>query len=218
MSRLNQRVTRRLGAVFVVAMALVWTLALIANDKQQAGSASDSGKSATTTKNDNVDKPSGGGFGGPGFNGGAFGAGPTAGGGAFGGGAGGFGGAPAVVGSNNWVGSGEITLAVSKSGKTLFGYSVRTGAWAKARLAEPIKDFAPNVVTNTGWVVVGKRVYAFSGIVGRWDSIDVADAKDEPAPMTSGDDSIGFESGTKMYMFSAITGRWSVADLSVDAD
>jgi hypothetical protein len=64
MSRLNQRVTRRLGAVFVVAMASVWTFALVANDKQQAGSASDSGKSGATTKGANTDSQPVGGFGG----------------------------------------------------------------------------------------------------------------------------------------------------------
>jgi hypothetical protein len=224
MSRLNQRVLRRLGAVFVLAMALVWTFALSANDKPQAGSASDGGKSATTTKNENADKPPAGGFGGPGFNGGAFGGGSAAGGGAFGGssaaGGGGSGGgsAPFFAAKGNWIQSEEVVVGLSKSGKTLYGYSARTGSWDRARLDQAVKDFEPVVDGNQGVVVVGKRVYAFSGIVGRWDSVDVADAKEPPVPMVGSNNLVRFDIGSKIYMFSAITGRWSVADLSVDAD
>lgn len=83
---------------------------------------------------------------------------------------------------------------------------------------EPLKGFAPIVDANEGVVVAGKRVYAFSGIVGRWDSVEVADAKEPPVPNVGGNDMIRFDIGPKIYMFSAITGRWSVADLSVDAD
>jgi hypothetical protein len=204
MSRLNQRVTRRLGAVFVVATALIWTFALSANDKQQAGSASESGKSGTTTKSANTDSPPVGGFGGPGIGGGAFGNGPAAGGGAFSGG--------------NWIQSEQVVLAISKSGKTLYGYSVRTGTWDKVRLDQAIKAFEPVVDGNVGVLVVGKRVYAFSGIVGRWDSVEVADAKEPPVPSVGTNNLVRFDIGSKIYMFSAITGRWSVADLSVDAD
>ncbi|HEV3418099.1 MAG TPA: hypothetical protein VG056_14835 [Pirellulales bacterium] len=118
----------------------------------------------------------------------------------------------------NAVDSGPIFMATSKSGRTLYGYSVRTGTWDKVRLDSPAKEFAPNLAGSTGFVVLGKRVYAFSGIVGRWDSVEVADSKEPPVPTLDSDDRVRFDIGTKTYMFSAITGRWAVADLSVDSD
>jgi hypothetical protein len=116
------------------------------------------------------------------------------------------------------ISAGSVFLAASKSGKTLYGYSVRTGTWDKVHLDNPIKAFEPVLTGNEGCVVAGKRVYAFSGIVGRWDSIEVADSKEPPLPSLQSDDLIRLDIGSKIYMFSAITGRWSAADLSDDAD
>jgi hypothetical protein len=238
MSRLNQRVTRRLGAVVVVAMALVWTFALIANDKQQAGAAGDSGKSATKSKNDTADNPPVGGFGGPGSNGGVR-------------------DTKVPFASNNSVWSGSVYVACSKSGKTLWGYSAHTGTWDKVRLEPAVKGFNPVVEGEIACIVVGKRAYAFSSTRGRWDSVELAewkeppvpilerneacvvagshvygfsakvgrwdvinigDSKQPPVPVLSDTDRISVEAGSKIYMFSANSGRWSMADLSVDAD
>jgi hypothetical protein len=202
MFNLDRRVVARgVAIIFVAAMAAIWSRAMIAQDEQ---SRKPSEKSATATNNVSAEGASGGGFGGA----------AALGGGGFGGG--GFGSAPG--GSDNWVQSGPVVLAVSKSGKTLLGYSARTGTWDKVRLEKPLKEFTPVAAGNEGVVVVGKRVYAFSGIVGRWDSVEVADAKEPPVPMVDVNDLIHFDIGSKMYMFSSITGRWSVADLSVDAD
>ena len=116
------------------------------------------------------------------------------------------------------VDSGLVLLSISNSHKTLYGYSAATGTWDKARLNSTIKEFQPIVGGRQGCVVVGNRVYAFSGVVGRWDFIEVADTKEPPVPSWSSDDRIRVDVGSKIYMFSAITGRWSVADMAVDAD
>jgi hypothetical protein len=133
-------------------------------------------------------------------------------------GGGGLGGGGFGFGGGGGISVGSVFLAASKSGKTLYGYSVRTGTWDKVHLDNPTKAFEPVLAGNEGCVVAGKRVYAFSGIVGRWDSIEVADSKEPPLPNLQSDDLIRLDIGSKIYMFSAITGRWAAADLSDDAD
>jgi hypothetical protein len=114
--------------------------------------------------------------------------------------------------------TGSVLVSLSNSHRTLYGYSVNTGSWDKVRLDKPIKEFQPIASGREACVVVGSHVYAFSGVVGRWDSIEVADAKEPPVPIVDADDRIRVVSGSKIYMFSAITGRWAAADMAVDAD
>lgn len=114
------------------------------------------------------------------------------------------------------IGTESIVLSLSNSHRTLYGYSNATGSWDKIRLSSPLKDFQPALGGHVGFVVVGNRVLAFSGVVGRWDSIEVADAKEPPVPSLDSEDRVRFQVGSKMYMFSANTGRWAVADMDAD--
>ncbi len=116
------------------------------------------------------------------------------------------------------VGTESIVLSLSNSHKTLYGYSAATGTWDKIGLGSPLKEFVPALAGRLGFVVVGNRVLAYSGTVGRWDSVEVADAKEPPVPSLDSEDRIRFQVGSKIYMFSAVTGRWAIADMAVDAD
>lgn len=130
-------IKRRIAVAIVAVVGVGWAIASAADDKQSGStkeitepSSGPASKDAATAapKVGSAAKEGESGSGGFGGGWGGFG------GGGFGGGAGVGGGAPLAGGQDNWVQSGQVVLAVSKSGKTLFGYSVRTGTWDKVRL------------------------------------------------------------------------------------
>src|SRR5262249_18715803 len=83
-------------------------------------------------------------------------------------------------------GGAALIVASSRSGKTLYGYSVHTGAWEG--VAVDNRDHAPLepvVGSGVAYAVVGKKVYAFSAAKGRWDAVELPEV---PHPrMTVGD-------------------------------
>jgi hypothetical protein len=113
-------------------------------------------------------------------------------------------------------GGAALIVASSRSGKTLYGYSVYTGAWEGVAVDNP--DHAPIepvVGSGVAYAVVGKRVYAFSAAKGRWDAVGLPEV---PRPRITVGDRIRVDSGSTIYMYSGPSGRWSSIDLAVDKE
>jgi hypothetical protein len=123
----------------------------------------------------------------------------------------------ALAPPSNWVSSGAVMVAVSKSGKTLYGYSTHTGAWDKTHVENPIKEFVPIVQGELAVLVVGKRAYAFGGKTGRWDSIELAEIPETSSPIIGGNVAC-IVAGKRVYAFSGIAGRWDTEDLAGTKD
>jgi uncharacterized cupin superfamily protein len=119
----------------------------------------------------------------------------------------------ALTPPSNWVSSGAVMVAVSKSGKTLYGYSTHTGTWDKTHVENPIKEFVPIVQGEVAVLVVGKRAYAFGGKTGRWDSIELAEIPETSFPIIGGNVTC-IVVGKRVYAFSGIAGRWDTEDLA----
>ncbi len=109
---------------------------------------------------------------------------------------------------------GAMIIAVSQSGKTLYGYSIRTGTWEGVAVTDPDKaPLMPIVGSGVGYVAVGRRVYAFSGATGLWAVLDLPEAAKPRISVAAG---VRVDLGSKIYMFSGVTGRWALVDLAVD--
>jgi hypothetical protein len=107
-----------------------------------------------------------------------------------------------------------LVIASSVSEKTLYGYSVYTGSWEGVAVENLDKaPLNPIVGAGVAYVVVGKRVYAFSAAKGRWDTVELPEV---PNPRLSVGDRIRVDSGNKIYMYSGPSGKWASVDLSVD--
>jgi hypothetical protein len=120
--------------------------------------------------------------------------------------------APPVVAD----GGAALIIASSRSGKTLYGYSVYTGAWEGVAVDNPDNaPLKPVVGSGVAYAVVGKRVYAFSAAKGGWDAVELPEV---PNPRMAVGDRIRVDSGSKIYMYSGPSGRWSFIDLAVDKE
>jgi hypothetical protein len=113
-------------------------------------------------------------------------------------------------------GGASIIIAASKSGKTLYGYSVHTGMWDAIAVRNPDKSLLePIVGTGLGYVTVDKRIYAFSSATGRWAVVELPGAA---RPSMSVGDRLRVDVGSKIYMYSAVAGKWAIVDLAADED
>ena len=119
----------------------------------------------------------------------------------------------AVTPSSNWVESSQLTVAVSKSGKTFYGYSTHTGTWDKVHVENAVKEFSPIVSGEVACLIVGKRAYAFGGQAGRWDSIELAASPEASWPLIDSNLAC-IVAGSRVYAFSGAAGRWDSIDLS----
>lgn len=109
-------------------------------------------------------------------------------------------------------------LALQLEGENVTQLAVFTpadGAWSVRSLKEPTSG--PVVPVSSGRLVVytvGNRVYAFSGLAGRWDVLEL----EAPAPPTISTNRIFVESGGKLCIFSDTTGQWSIFDSNSEKD
>lgn len=108
----------------------------------------------------------------------------------------------------------SMIIAASHSGKTLYGYSAFTGSWAGVVLSNPDKSPVgpPTIGPSVGYVMVGKKVHAFSAKLGRWDVIELPEVA---TPMIAGD-RVRIDIGSKLFMYSGSTGKWATIDLAED--
>ena len=108
-----------------------------------------------------------------------------------------------------------VAVVISESGRTLYGYSGKTGSWDRVSVQNPDgRPIYPLVGGEVACAVVGPRAYGFSGTTGRWDVVRVTPGR---IPMVS----LHFccvDDGSKLYTFSNSSGRWSMADMSQDAE
>lgn len=106
-----------------------------------------------------------------------------------------------------------IAVVISESGKTLYGYSAKTGNWDRVRVQNPDgRQIYPLVGGGVACAVVGTRAYGFSGTTGRWDVVEITPGR---VPVVSRHFCC-VDDGSKIYTFSNSTGRWSMADMSQD--
>ena len=113
-------------------------------------------------------------------------------------------------------GGASIIIASSHSGKTLYGYSHYTGTWAGVTVNNPDKSRLEPVLSSTvGYVVVGKRIHAFSAKTGHWAVVELPEVA---TPRVSLGDRIRVDVGAKIYMFSGSAGKWAIVDLAADKD
>jgi hypothetical protein len=111
-------------------------------------------------------------------------------------------------------GGAAIIVAASQSGKTLYGYSVYTGSWDAVVVNNPeLSPLEPVVVAGIAYVMIGKRIHAFSAATGRWAVVDLPEVA---TPRHSVGDRLRVDVGSKIYMYSGPTGKWAVVDLAAD--
>jgi hypothetical protein len=73
--------------------------------------------------------------------------------------------------TGNGIETDEIIIEPSKSGKTLYGYSQKTGSWDKLSAEPHGDDGLTPVVSGTMAVVRGnERLHVFKAVTGRWFS------------------------------------------------
>lgn len=106
----------------------------------------------------------------------------------------------------------SITLAISQTGKTAYAYSTHTGKWEKVRIVPPDISIVPTVSSEIACFIHGNRAYAFGGLSGRWDVVNLPGL----AEPTVGSDWVRIDVGTSVYMFSSTAGKWAAVDLAAD--
>lgn len=79
------------------------------------------------------------------------------------------------------------------------------GNWHKLTLPVPAKKCVPRVSEKLAVYVVNGNVHAFSGELGKWDSVEGS-----AAPELS-DDTAVLSTSESLAVFSAATGKWAVA-------
>jgi hypothetical protein len=136
----------------------------------------------------------------------------------FGGSGGGFGSGPLDLSAvpliqSDWIESLKVIIAISDSGKTVAGYSIETGEWARVTVnAEEKTAITPVVAADFGVFVHRNRAYGFSNKSGKWAVIDLDGSG---VPIVSGNHA-RVDIGRKRYMYSPIAGAWSMFDLAAD--
>ncbi len=111
-------------------------------------------------------------------------------------------------------GGGLILIAPSRSGRTLYGYSMQTGAWEGIAVIKPDgAPLVPIVSSGLGYVVAGKRIYALSGGTGKWAVVELAK---EATPKLAVGSRLRVDDGSTIHMYSAVVGRWSSVNLAGD--
>lgn len=85
-------------------------------------------------------------------------------------------------------------------------FSSSDGTWHSQDLREPVREAIPVVGQNMVVYTLGRRLYAFSSVSGRWDVIDLPEgAKPQPSV---GAYAITCQHEAHLYVFSANTGEW----------
>jgi len=108
-----------------------------------------------------------------------------------------------------------MLIAVSTSGKTLYGYSTSTGESESVAVVNPDEiRLTPVVGSLVGCVAIGKTIHAFSAKTGHWATLELP----EPAEFFLTSDRIRIDLGGKIYLFSAHAGKWTTIDLSADKE
>jgi hypothetical protein len=111
-------------------------------------------------------------------------------------------------------GGAAIIIATSQSGKTLYGYSVYTGTWDGVTVIRPdTSPLEPVVSAGIGYVMVGKRIHAFSAKTGLWATVELPAVA---TPRLSVGDRLRVDVGSKIYMYSGPAGKWAILDLAAD--
>lgn len=89
-------------------------------------------------------------------------------------------------------------------------FSKYDGNWYGQDLREPVEQATPIVGATMAAYPIGRRVYAFSAVARRWDTLELpADAVARP---TVGPDAIICPHSLHLYVFSAKTGTWEDID------
>jgi hypothetical protein len=108
-----------------------------------------------------------------------------------------------------------MMIAVSASGKTLYGYSTNTGESESVAVTNPDAILLTPVVGGlVGCVAVGKTIHAFSAKTGHWATLELPEA----AEFLMSSDRIRIDLRGKIYLFSAHAGKWATVDLSADKE
>jgi hypothetical protein len=108
----------------------------------------------------------------------------------------------------------SIIIASSRSGKTLYAYSIYTGRWDGVPVNNPDKSrVVPIIGPGLGYVVLGKSVYAYSAARGQWAVVELPEIA---VPKMSPAGRLRIDIGTKIYISSDSTGTWATVDLAAD--
>lgn len=106
-----------------------------------------------------------------------------------------------------------MMIAVSASGKTLYGYSTNSGECESVAVTNPDDiRLEPVVGGLVGCVAVGKTIHAFSAKTGHWATLELPEA----AEFLMSSDRIRIDLRGKIYLFSAHAGKWTTVDLAED--
>ena len=85
------------------------------------------------------------------------------------------------------------------------------GRWFPIDLKEPAKgQVSPVVVNNQAVYTIGRRVYAFSGPMEKWDVVELPEGA-RPAPIVYPNRATVEHDG-HIYVFSVKTGKWTDFD------
>lgn len=104
----------------------------------------------------------------------------------------------------------------SQSGKSLYGYSEKTGSWDKLTV-EPHTDDGLNAVQSTGVAALRgqQAVHAFGPDSGKWATV----ATDgNPSPVVVSAAVAACVAGDRLYAFGSSSDDWAVAELGERAD
>jgi hypothetical protein len=109
--------------------------------------------------------------------------------------------------------SGRILVAVSESGKTVYGFSDITGRWSKTSVELGTGNvIQPIVASDVACFVMGTKAYAFGAQSGVWSVIDIGVGATPPRVGTR----VRIDSGSKLFIFTSASAEWSVVDLAKD--
>ena len=105
-----------------------------------------------------------------------------------------------------------IQIERSLSGKSLYGYSDRTGSWDKLTAEPHPEDGTLNAIQTVGLAALrGKgHVYGFGTNSRKWASTET---DGEPSPMILSARVAGCVAGSHLYAFGANQKDWAVLDL-----
>jgi len=141
-----------------------------------------------------------------GFGGGGFGGDGGLGGNAFGG--------PQGIAGETLIQSGgsdgvpTLFVLVSPDGDRAWGYSAEKGEWKPAPVTgEADAKLVPVVSSAAAVMTEGRRVHAFSGLKGEWDTLELPEGAE--AQPSVGQDYAEVRTAKAVSIFSARTGNWA---------
>jgi hypothetical protein len=113
------------------------------------------------------------------------------------------------------IGNNLITL-VFQHGKIrkLAAFNMRLGRWDVQELPEPIEQLVvPTTSENMVMYALGRRLYTYSGLAGKWSVLELPDGAAPGA--RANDRGLSLRYGDQLHLYNIFSGEWSRFDLKV---